>query len=101
MQAPEPARSTIRDDALAPATSPFALLKQLGLRARKSYSQSFLTDIRLTEQIAAAADLAPDDEVLEVGPGLGILTGTLAKRAGRVVAVEIDRGLASVLPRIV
>src|SRR3954464_849676 len=39
MQASEPARMTIRDDALAPATSPLTLLRQLGLRVRKSYSQ--------------------------------------------------------------
>jgi 16S rRNA (adenine1518-N6/adenine1519-N6)-dimethyltransferase len=91
----------IRDDALAPPTSPHALLRQLGLRARKSYSQSFLTDVRLTEQIANAADLTPTDQVLEVGPGLGILTQTLARRVGRVVAVELDRHLAAVLPRLV
>jgi 16S rRNA (adenine1518-N6/adenine1519-N6)-dimethyltransferase len=106
MATPEPAQSEtaappIRDEALASPTSPHALLRQLGLRARKSYSQSFLTDIRLTEQIASAADLAPTDQVLEVGPGLGILTQTLARRVERVVAVELDRQLAAALPRLV
>jgi len=98
---PAPSHFAIRDDALAPPSSPLALLRQLGLRVRKSYSQSFLTDVRLTEQIATAADLTASDEVLEVGPGLGILTRALAKRVGRVVAVELDRELASVLPRLV
>ena len=98
---PEPPYLAIRDDALASPSTPLALLRQLGLRARKSYSQSFLTDVRLTEQIASAADLSADDQVLEVGPGLGILTRALAKRAQRVVAVELDRDLATVLPRLV
>src|SRR5581483_9034883 len=106
MPMPEPAAPRgsappIRDDALASPASPLTLLRQLGLRARKSYSQSFLTDVRLTEQIASAADVGPADQVLEVGPGLGILTQTLARRAERVVAVELDRQLASVLPRLV
>ena len=82
-------------------SSPAALLRQLGLRARKGYSQSFLTDVRLTEQIAKAAELGPDDEVVEIGPGLGILTRTLARHARRVVAIELDRELAAALPRLV
>src|SRR6185369_7335702 len=86
---------------LASPSSPVALLRQLGLRARKSYSQSFLTDVGLTQQIASAAEVNAADDVLEIGPGLGILTKTLAARARRVVAVELDRELASVLPRLV
>jgi 16S rRNA (adenine1518-N6/adenine1519-N6)-dimethyltransferase len=88
-------------DALRRPSSPAALLRQLGLRPRRGLSQSFLTDVGVTRQIAAAARLGPDDEVLEVGPGLGILTQTLAARARRVVAFELDRGLAAVLPRLV
>jgi 16S rRNA (adenine1518-N6/adenine1519-N6)-dimethyltransferase len=83
------------------ASSPAALLRQLGLRPRKGLSQSFLTDVGVTRQIAAAAGLEPDDEVLEVGPGLGILTQQLARRARRVVAFELDRDLAAALPRLV
>lgn len=106
MAAPESARPEspappIRDEALASPSSPHTLLRQLGLRARKSYSQSFLTDARLTEQIANAAELAPTDQVLEVGPGLGILTRTLAGRVEHVVAIELDRELAVALPRLV
>jgi 16S rRNA (adenine1518-N6/adenine1519-N6)-dimethyltransferase len=82
-------------------SSPAALLRQLGLRARKGLSQSFLTDVGVTRQIAAAADLTPQDDVLEVGPGLGILTQELARRAGRGVAFELDRDLAAVLPGLV
>jgi 16S rRNA (adenine1518-N6/adenine1519-N6)-dimethyltransferase len=82
-------------------SSPAALLRQLGLKARKSYSQSFLTDVRLTEQIARSAEVGPGDTIVEIGPGLGILTRTLARRAGRVVAVELDRQLAEALPQLV
>ena len=81
--------------------SPTALLRELGLRPRKRFSQSFLIDRRLPEQIARVADLGPADQILEIGPGLGILTQALARAAGRVVAVELDRDLASALPRLV
>lgn len=84
-----------------PNPSPAALLRQLGLRPRKRFSQSFLIDTHLPEQIVRAADLAESDEVLEIGPGLGILTRALAQHASRVVAVELDRDLAGALPRLV
>ena len=82
-------------------TSPAALLRQLGLRPRKRFSQSFLVDARLPEQIVRAADVRKTDQVLEIGPGLGILTRALAGSAERVLAVELDRDLASALPRLV
>jgi len=83
------------------SSSPAALLRQLGLHPRKRFSQSFLVDARLPEQIARAADLTVSDQVLEIGPGLGILTRALARHAARVVAVEVDRDLARALPRLV
>ncbi|MCC7369547.1 MAG: ribosomal RNA small subunit methyltransferase A [Chloroflexi bacterium] len=82
-------------------SSPAALLRQLGLRPRKGLSQSFLTDVGVVKRIAGAASLSPDDQVLEIGPGLGILTQELARQAGRVVAFELDRDLAAALPRLV
>ncbi|MGE3270324.1 MAG: 16S rRNA (adenine(1518)-N(6)/adenine(1519)-N(6))-dimethyltransferase RsmA [Chloroflexota bacterium] len=85
----------------AKPSSPAALLRQLGLKPRRGLSQSFLTDVGVTKRIAAAADLSKKDAVLEVGPGLGILTQELARVAGRVVAFELDRDLAAVLPRMV
>lgn len=66
-----------------------------GLRPQKKWGQNFLTDARILESIADAAEVGRDDTVLEIGPGLGHLTRVLARRAGRVVAVEIDRGLAA------
>src|SRR6185295_6338376 len=86
---------------LGRASSPAALLRQLGLKPRRGLSQSFLTDVGVTRQIASAAGLETGDDVLEVGPGLGILTQELARRAGRVVAFELDRDLAAALPRLV
>jgi len=89
----------------APATldpsHPVALLRALGLRARKGLSQSFLVDPAIARAAAAAAELTPADTVVEPGPGLGLLTRELVKRAGRVIAVELDPALATALPRIV
>ena len=73
------------------------LLKRFNLRARKSLGQNFLIDDAALDQIVAAADLARDDVVLEIGPGLGTLTRRLAQAAGRVVAVEIDPDLIRAL----
>jgi 16S rRNA (adenine1518-N6/adenine1519-N6)-dimethyltransferase len=77
---------------------PAALLRRLGLRPRKGLSQSFLVDRRVCATIARAAEVGGADEVLEVGPGLGVLTAELVRQAGRVVAVELDRQLAAALP---
>lgn len=57
---------------------------------RKKWGQHFLTDPRLLNAIADAAEIARDDTILEIGPGLGHLTRVLATRAAHVVAVEVD-----------
>jgi 16S rRNA (adenine1518-N6/adenine1519-N6)-dimethyltransferase len=75
------------------------MLRRLDLRARKSLGQHFLIDREVLERVASAAGLAANDTVIEVGPGLGVLTRELAVRAGRVVAVELDNRLASILNR--
>ncbi len=66
-------------------------------RAKKRFAQHFLSDSNILNRIVDAAALSPGDTVIEVGPGLGTLTAVLAKRAGRVVAVEVDRDLVAVL----
>ncbi|HUT97405.1 MAG TPA: 16S rRNA (adenine(1518)-N(6)/adenine(1519)-N(6))-dimethyltransferase RsmA [Dehalococcoidales bacterium] len=73
------------------------LLRQSDLRARKGLGQHFLINAEVLEAIIAAAELGSDDLVVEVGPGLGILTRELAGRAGGVVAVELDDNLAALL----
>lgn len=72
-------------------------LGALGLRPTKRLSQSFLDDAGVAAAIVKAARLEPTEEVLEVGPGLGVLTERLARAAQRVVAVEIDPQLAAAL----
>jgi 16S rRNA (adenine1518-N6/adenine1519-N6)-dimethyltransferase len=70
--------------------SALADLIALGIRPRKGLGQNFLVDPAHRSRIVAAAGLAPADSVLEIGPGLGVLTELLAEQAGRVVAVELD-----------
>jgi 16S rRNA (adenine1518-N6/adenine1519-N6)-dimethyltransferase len=67
-------------------------------RARKALGQHFLVDNSILNRIATAAELIPDDVVVEVGPGLGSLTRRLLQQGGRVVAVEMDAELAASLP---
>jgi 16S rRNA (adenine1518-N6/adenine1519-N6)-dimethyltransferase len=74
--------------------SPRRRLRALGVRPRKSLSQSFLEDQHVASAIVRAAGLDGTQDVLEVGPGLGVLTGRLATLARRVVAIEIDPLLA-------
>jgi 16S rRNA (adenine1518-N6/adenine1519-N6)-dimethyltransferase len=62
---------------------------------RKRFGQNFLVDTHYVERIVAAVDPRPGDNVVEIGPGLAALTGELVKRAGCIVAVEIDRDLAA------
>ena len=63
--------------------------------ARKRYGQNFLADPFYVRRIAEAVAPRPGDTVVEIGPGLGALTGELVERAGRIVAIEIDRDLAA------
>jgi 16S rRNA (adenine1518-N6/adenine1519-N6)-dimethyltransferase len=84
-----------------PATKAKALLGQYGLRAKKGLGQHFLVDGRVLQRIVAAADLTPEDTVIEVGPGLGILTRELAQQAGIVIAIEADSEMVSALSKLV
>jgi 16S rRNA (adenine1518-N6/adenine1519-N6)-dimethyltransferase len=91
-RAPRP-RAARPADALS-AERPAALLRALGTGPRRSLGQHFLASPGPVRRAIAAAELSPEDAVLEVGPGLGLLTQALLERAGRVVAVELDRALA-------
>lgn len=73
-----------------------ALLRELEVRPSKGMGQNFLSDPAIVGRIADAARVVPGDVVVEVGPGLGILTQELVARVGamgRVIAVEYDRRL--------
>ncbi len=73
------------------------LLEDYGLAPRRSAGQNFVVDPNTVRRIVTAAELHPDDTVLEFGPGLGSLTLPLADAVRHVVAVEIDAGFVQVL----
>ncbi|GAB4202105.1 MAG: 16S rRNA (adenine(1518)-N(6)/adenine(1519)-N(6)) -dimethyltransferase RsmA [Roseiflexaceae bacterium] len=72
-----------------------AALRSLELRPTRGMGQNFLIDSQALAQIVAAGELDLQDMVLEIGPGLGVLTWELLHAAGRVVAIELDRRLAA------
>lgn len=72
-------------------------MKKYNVRADKRLGQHFLVDTRPLMAMLEAAKLSHQDEVLEIGPGLGVLTTELCSRASRVVAVEKDRQLIPIL----
>ena len=65
--------------------------------AKKSLGQNFLADPNVVSKIIQAAGITPDDTVLEIGPGTGVMTRELARAAGRVIAIELDERLAKML----
>jgi 16S rRNA (adenine1518-N6/adenine1519-N6)-dimethyltransferase len=73
------------------------LLRTYDLWAKKSLGQHFLVNSGVLNRIVVAADLSARDLVLEIGPGMGILTAELVKRAGYVIAVELDKKLIDLL----
>jgi 16S rRNA (adenine1518-N6/adenine1519-N6)-dimethyltransferase len=79
------------------ALSQWGILRDSGIRLRKSLGQHILIDDNIAEKITNELGLGNGQGVIEIGPGLGALTGRLAASARQVVAVEIDRRLASVL----
>jgi 16S rRNA (adenine1518-N6/adenine1519-N6)-dimethyltransferase len=74
-------------------------LASYNLHARKGLGQNFLVDGNILKKITSAAELTSSDTVIEVGPGLGVLTRELMEKAGRVIAVELDSYLAEILSK--
>jgi len=74
-----------------------AVLERHGLAARRDLGQNFLVDPSVAERLVTHAGVEPGDLVIEIGPGLGLLTRALAARAARVVAIEVDAGLVRAL----
>jgi 16S rRNA (adenine1518-N6/adenine1519-N6)-dimethyltransferase len=77
------------------------LLRLYGLHPNRSLGQNFLLDESALQQVVDAAQVTPQDVVLEIGPGLGSLTSHLATMALRVVAVEVDSSLIPALEQVV
>lgn len=73
------------------------IIKKYDFVFQKKFGQNFLIDQRVLDKIIDAADIGPDDCVLEIGPGIGTLTRCLAEAAGQVIAVEIDKNLIPIL----
>jgi 16S rRNA (adenine1518-N6/adenine1519-N6)-dimethyltransferase len=76
---------------------PRRVLGRHGLVAKRSFSQNFLTSRSAVERIAAALELAVGERVVELGPGLGTLTGELLRRGAHVVALDADPDMLQVL----
>ena len=77
----------------------FELLDKYNITPRRSAGQNFLIDNSILGKIVNAADLKAGDNVLEIGPGVGVLTAELIKVAKKVVAIELDRSLFFVLKK--
>lgn len=77
--------------------TPKEILRRYGIKPKKKLGQSFLVDVNAIRKIAQAARISPDDIVLEIGAGIGVLTKHIAQVARKVVAVEIDPQLVTVL----
>jgi 16S rRNA (adenine1518-N6/adenine1519-N6)-dimethyltransferase len=72
-------------------------MREFGIRPNRDLGQNFLVDSNILDVIGRLAELAPDDVVLEVGGGLGVLSEYLAERVAHVHVVELDRGLEAPL----
>lgn len=69
------------------------------MRPNKSFGQNFLVDRAVLQRIVEVAELGPNDQVLEVGAGTGVLTRELARQARRVVAVELEQDMLKLLAK--
>lgn len=73
------------------------IMKQFNIRANKSLGQNFLVSEQVVEAIVDSSCIGKQDFVIEIGPGLGTLTKFLIQKAGKVLAVELDRKMISIL----
>ncbi len=75
------------------------LLYTHNMRPNKAFGQNFLVERAILQQVVEAAELEPDDQVLEVGAGTGVLTRELAHLARRVVAIELEQNMLTLLAK--
>ena len=71
--------------------------ERYGFKLSKSLGQNFLTDKNIIDRIIESAEIGPDDLVIEIGPGIGVITREAAETARKVIAVEIDKNLIPIL----
>jgi len=82
---------------LSSANNVKSVLEKFDAKPKKGLGQNFLIDKNILQKIIDAANISPEDTILEVGPGVGTLTQELAKKAKRVVAVEKDEAMIKIL----
>lgn len=73
------------------------LMKKYGITANKKLGQNFLIDENVIDTIVNSSEISKDDLVIEIGPGLGTLTDKLLQKAGKVIAIELDERMISIL----
>ena len=73
------------------------ILKKYGIIANKSLGQNFLINDHVVEKIVEGAEISKEDLVIEIGPGLGTLTKELLEKAGKVIAIELDKRMIEIL----
>ena len=78
---------------------PRRVLSRHGLVPKRGFSQNFLVTRHAVERIADALEIVPGERVIELGPGLGTLTGELLRRGARVIAVDADPDMLQVLAK--
>lgn len=73
------------------------IMKKYGIAANKSLGQNFLINEDVVLQIVEKAEISEEDLVIEIGPGLGTLTKELLEKAGKVIAIELDKRMIEIL----
>lgn len=77
------------------------IMEKYGFRFSKSLGQNFIIDENVLDRIVSGSEITGDDSVLEIGPGIGVMTDALCKAAKKVVSVEIDSALIPILSETV
>lgn len=73
------------------------LMNKYNITANKSYGQNFLIDENVVNEIAQKAEVSKKDLIIEIGPGLGTLTSVLLENAGKVICIELDTHMLTIL----
>lgn len=73
------------------------IMKKYNIKANKSLGQNFLINQNVVDTIIKSAEISKDDLVIEIGPGLGTLTKFLLEKAGKVICIELDKKMISIL----
>lgn len=73
------------------------LIKKYNISANKDLGQNFLIDENVIENIIKSAEISKNDLIIEIGPGLGTLTSKLVEKAGKVIAIELDKKMLQIL----